>query len=142
MKAIPFEEAEIFCERFEKDQCIILSWDKKSGRTWVTTYGVGDENSIQAANGGKMVKDFLKLERENDCIPSRFEDWKIDTVDRYYYASGRNQWTYKEVTYWYEAHTRQRKESLRQFTISTDEEFNLPEWAKGIKERRKSLESL
>jgi len=141
MQNIPFEVAKDFCEKYEKDQCIILSWDKTSGETWVTTFGVGDENSIQATNAGKILKDYLKLQRENDCIPTRFEDWKIESVDRYYYASGRNYWTYKEVTYWYEAHTMQRKETVRQETISTGGEWNLPEWAKGITSRRKSLES-
>ena len=66
MKNIPFEVAKQFCEDFEKDQCIILSWDKISGKTWVTTFGVGDENSIQATNAGKILKDYLKLQREND----------------------------------------------------------------------------
>ena len=141
MKDIPFEAAKQFCEEYEKDQCIILSWDKKSGQTWVTTFGVGDENSIQATNAGKILKDYLKLKRENDCIPTRFEDWNIERVDRYYYASGRNYYTYMEVTYWYETHTMQRKETVRQETISDGEEWKLPEWAKGITTRRKSLDA-
>jgi len=141
MKNIPFEVAKQFCEDYEKDQCIILSWDKKSGETWVTTYGKGDENSIQATNAGKLLKDHLKLKREKDCIPTRFEDWKIESVDRYYYSSGRNHWTYKETTYWYESHTLERKETVRQQTITTGGEWDLPEWAKGITSRRKSLES-
>ena len=36
--------------------------------------GVGDDNSIQATNAGKILKDYLKLQRDNDCIPTRFED--------------------------------------------------------------------
>lgn len=141
MKNVPFEAAKEFCEEYQKDQCIILSWDKKSGETWVTTYGKGDDNSIQATNSGKILKDFLKLKRDNDCIPNRFEEWKIESVDRYFYASGRNHWTYKEVTYWFESHTMQRKETLRQAEIVTGGNWNLPEWAKSITDRRKSLES-
>lgn len=141
MQDIPFEAATEFCEKYEKDQCIILSWDKESGKTWVTTFGVGDENSIQAANAGKILKDYLKLQRENDCIPTRFENWKIENVDRYYYASGRNYLTYVETSYWYEAHTMQRKETSRKETILTGEKYRLPEWAKSITSRRKSIET-
>ena len=65
---ISFDVAKQFCEDYHKDQCIILSWDKSSGETWVTTYGVGDENSIQATNAGKILKDYLKLQRENDMF--------------------------------------------------------------------------
>ena len=141
MKEIPFEVAKQFCEDYEKDQCIILSWDKTSGETWVTTFGVGDENSIQATNAGKMLKDYLKLERKNDVIPTRFEDWRIERVDRYYYGSGRNYNTYVETTYWYEAHTMQRKETTRQETEACGCNYRLPEWAKGITEHRRSLSS-
>ncbi len=140
MKNIPFEAAKKICEDYEKDQCIILSWDKTSGETWVTTFGVGDENSIQATNAGKALKDYLKLQRENDCIPTRFEDWKIESVDRFYYASGRNYNTYKEITYWYEIHTMQRKEIVRQETILVGSEYKLPDWAKGISQRKRSLD--
>lgn len=140
MQDVPFEAAKQFCEDYQKDQCIILSWDKTSGNTWVTTYGSGDENSIQAANAGKILKDYLQLQREHDVIPTRFEEWKIESVDRYYYASGRNYDTYKEVTYWFESHTMQRKESIRTETILTGATHQLPEWAKSITERRKSLE--
>jgi hypothetical protein len=139
MKDIPFEAAKQFCENYQKDQCIILSWDKQSGKTWVTTFGVGDENSIQATNAGKTLKDYLKLQRENDCIPTRFDDWKIESVDRYYYKSGRNYNTYVETTYWYEAHTMQRKETNRQVSELYDCSYRLPEWAKSITENRKTL---
>lgn len=141
MRNVPFEAAKKICDDYDKDQCIILSWDKTSGNTWVTTFGVGDENSIQATNAGKVLKDYLKLQRENDCIPKQFEEWSIESVDRYYYASGRNYWTYREVTHWYEKHTMERKEKIREETISTGNEWNLSEWAKGITCRMKSLES-
>lgn len=65
----------------------------------------------------------------------------IERVDRYYYASGRNNWTYKEVTYWYNPLTTERKETIRQTDIITGSEWDLPEWAKGITERRRTLEN-
>ena len=139
MKDIPFEAAKQFCEDFQKDQCIILSWDKESGNTWVTTFGVGDENSIQATNAGKLIKDYLKLKREKDLIPTRFQEWKIESVDRYYQADGRNTWLYREVTYWYEKHTMERKETVRQACTYTGNEYSLPEWAKGITKKIKTI---
>lgn len=135
MNNIPFEATKQFCEDYQKDQCVILSWDKPTGNTWVTTFGVGDENSIQATNSGKILKDFLKLKRENDVIPTRFEEWEIESVDRYYQMAGRNSWEYKEVTYWYEKHTLQRKETVRLASMYTNQEHSLPEWAKGITKR-------
>lgn len=69
------------------------------------------------------------------------EEWKIENVKRYYYASGRNHWTYKEITFWYEAHTAQRKETVRQETIITGGEWDLPEWAKCITNRNLLIES-
>jgi len=142
MKDVPVEAAKCFCDQYEKDQCIILSWDQKSGETWVTTFGKGDENSIMAANAGKLLKDFLQIERESDCIPKRFEEWKIESIDRYYYASGRNYTTYVEVTFWFEVHTKQRNETKRDVTILDGNIWELPEWAKGITTRKKSLEPI
>ena len=136
---IPFEVAKQFCEDYQKDQCIILSWDKESGETWVTTFGVGDENSIQATNAGKVLKDYLKLQRENDCIPTRFEKWEIESVDRHWYWSSRNGKTYIETTYWFEPHTLQRKETKRSVDNHYGDYYSLPDWAKSITENRKSL---
>lgn len=141
MKTVPIEAAKNICNEFEKDQCIILSWDKKSGETWVTTYGVGEDNSKQACNAGIVLKDYLKLKREKDEIPEHFKEWEVESIDRYYYASGRNGWNYREVTFWFEKHTLERKETLRQIDIYTGQEWDLPTWAKSIKERRKSLET-
>jgi len=140
MKSIPFEIAKQFCEDYEKDQVIILSWDKASQQTWVTTFGVGNENSIQACNAGVALKDFLKLKRESDEIPTRFKEFEIEKVDRYYYLSSRNGKTYVETTFWYEKHTLERKETQRVEHINDGQEYKLPYWAKAITERRRSLE--
>lgn len=67
-------------------------------------------------------------------------EWKIDSVDRYYYQSGRNYTTYKEVTYWYEIHTLERKETVRSETINDGSVHQLPEWARGITTRNRLLE--
>jgi hypothetical protein len=142
MRNIPISAAEQFCNEYKKDQVIILSWDKKSNETWVTTYGIGDNNSIQAANGGNAIKDFLQLKREANEIPERFKKWEIESVDRYWHLYGRNGEKYVETTFWYEPHTLERKETTRIEIISNEgERYALPEWAKSITERRRSLES-
>lgn len=67
--------------------------------------------------------------------------WEIESVDRYYYASGRNYDTYKEVTFYFNNKTLERKEVVREVTILSGDIWSLPEWAKSITVRRKSLES-
>lgn len=140
MKAIPFEAAKEFCEQYEKDQCIILSWDKASGETWVTTFGVGDENSKQACNAGTILKDYLKLKREKDEIPERFKEWYVERVDRYWHWASRNGRSYIEITYWYEKHTLERKETKREVKNHYGETYSLPDWAKSINDHRRSLD--
>jgi len=140
MKSIPFDEAKSICEKYQKDQCIMLTWDSKSEETWVTTYGVGDVNSKQACNAGIILKDFLRLNRENDEIPSRFEKWEIESVDRYWYYSSRYAKTYIETTFWYEPHTLKRKETQRVEPNFFGEQRQLPDWAKSITEYRRSLD--
>ena len=96
------------------------------------------DKSVEAL--GIMTKSLCEaIKSNNDIIQASFEDWKIERVDRYYYASGRNYNTYIETTYWYESHSMQRKETIRQETISCGNTHSLPEWAKGITEHRKSL---
>ena len=69
------------------------------------------------------------------------EEWKIDRVESYYYHSGRNSNEYVEVTFWYNPKTLERKETSRRASCYSGGEYKLPEWAKTIKERRRSLES-
>lgn len=136
---IPFEVAKQFCEEYQKDQCIILSWDKKSGETWVTTYGIDDKNSIQATNAGKLLKDHLKLKRDTECIPERFEKWTIESVDKFWYWSSRNGKTFKEITHWYEPQTFQRKETVRSVNDHYGSQHQLPDWAQSITENLKRM---
>ncbi len=67
--------------------------------------------------------------------------WKIDTVDRYYYYCGRNSIEYVETTYWFNPETCERKETKRTESIYDGEQYKLPDWAKGITTRRRNLES-
>lgn len=55
-KDIPIEVAQRIAEEFDKDQVIIVTWDKLHGRTHVTTYGKTLEECHQAAKGGNMIK--------------------------------------------------------------------------------------
>lgn len=67
-------------------------------------------------------------------------DWKIETVDRYWHWNGRNSMRFVEVTFWYCAKTLERKETTRTESIYTGQEHKLPEWAKSISIHRKSLD--
>lgn len=126
MKDVPFEAAKDFCDKYEKDQVIILSWDRETGDQWVTTYGKSDEDSAMACHGGNAIKDFLQLKREKDEIPSRFKKWEIESVDRYWYRSGRCSITYKEITFFYDPITLERKDAAREFYHSQGEKR--PDW--------------
>ena len=140
MKDIPISEAEKFCNDYQKDQVIILAWDRNSGDTWVTTYGKSDEDSAMAAQGANMVKDFLDLKREKDEIPKRFQSWKIESVDRYYYVGTRNSKDYVEITYWFDEITLERKETKREFRVYGRDTHNLPDWATACNEYRRQFD--
>lgn len=66
--------------------------------------------------------------------------WEMETIDRYYYLSGRNYTTYVECTYWYKSDTLERKETKRTTSILDSDKHKLPDWAKNIIDRRKQLE--
>lgn len=71
-KRIPIKAAKEFADKFEKDQVIILSWDKKTGSTWVTTYGKTKKDCEQAAHGGNEIKRMLNWPEELcNAKPSR-----------------------------------------------------------------------
>lgn len=55
-KDIPIEVAMKIAEEFDKNQVIIVTWDKAHGKTHVTTYGKTLEECHQAAMGGNLVK--------------------------------------------------------------------------------------
>jgi hypothetical protein len=58
-KRIPITAAKRIAKDYDKDQVIIVTWDKKHGRTHVTTYGKSTEECRQAADGGNLVKKAL-----------------------------------------------------------------------------------
>lgn len=58
-KRIPITAAKRIAKDFDKDQVIIVTWDKKYGRTHVTTYGKSIKECKQAADGGNFVKKAL-----------------------------------------------------------------------------------
>ncbi|MFA5649539.1 MAG: hypothetical protein WC914_00135 [Proteiniphilum sp.] len=94
----------------------------------MTTYIIDDDASISSAHA--------------ECsLPEGFESWQIERVDRYYYQSGRNHNTWIETTYWYETHTMKRIEKTRTYDGLANDTYNMPDWAKGITERRRLLEN-
>lgn len=58
--------------------------------------------------------------------------WAIDRVESYWYWSGRNDLTYKEVTFWFDPTTCERKETVRAESCCLGDKWKLPEWAKCI----------
>ena len=133
---IPISEAEKFCTDYEKDQVIILAWDRTSGDTWVTTYGKSDEDSAMAANGANMVKDFLDLKREKDEIPKRFEKWELEITEMYMYLNGRYSKCFVRISYWYNPITLERKETIEKEYCNDGQEHILPDWTKSCEYRR------
>jgi len=113
-------------------------WDLYSKGIPEQGYSIEDDMEPFIGQDVMLKEDFIKAIEEY----LKLEGWKVEIVDRYYYASGRNYWAYKEVTYWYNTHSLQRKETVRQADIVTGGEWGLPEWAKGIIVRNKSLESI
>jgi len=55
-KRIPIAAAKRIADEYDKDQVIVVTWDKATGTTWVTTYGKTVQECVQAAEGGNRVK--------------------------------------------------------------------------------------
>jgi hypothetical protein len=68
-----------------------------------------------------------------------FAVWEIESVDRYYYAYSRNEDIYKEVTFWFNPLTLERRETVREVLVLHNNKYSLPDWAKSITNYRKSL---
>lgn len=58
--AVPVNSAMIISEAYNKDQVIIISWDKRYRTSHITTFGKTFTDSQQAAVGGNMFKAALK----------------------------------------------------------------------------------
>lgn len=68
-------------------------------------------------------------------------EFSIERVDRYWYYCGRNCKKYVETTYWYNPETLERKETVRSESLFPSEEYNMPEWCRGITEHRRNLDA-
>jgi hypothetical protein len=55
-KGIPISVAKRIAAEYDKNQVIIVTWDKKHGMSHVTTYGKTLKECEQAAIGGNLVK--------------------------------------------------------------------------------------
>ena len=61
-KPIPVSTARAIATEFDKDQVIIVAWQKDGSRTHITTFGNGKDFSRMAAEGGKVIEKCLGLE--------------------------------------------------------------------------------
>ena len=104
-KRIPIKAAKEFAKTYEKDQVIILCWDKQTNTTWVTTYGKSPEDCQQAADGGNEIKRQLNWpEKDCDAVPSRtkkkvavnFTDWLMTNCEL---SEDQTIWSYDSEEY-------------------------------------------
>ncbi|WP_147279643.1 hypothetical protein [Myroides odoratus] len=57
-------------------------------------------------------------------------EWQIESVDSFYYRCNRfYSYMYKEVTYWFNPKTLERKETERSVCIEVGERHKLPTWS-------------
>ena len=79
---IPISAAEQIANEFQKDQVIIVTWDKVYGMVHVTTFGKDKDDSIQAAQGGNFVKQALGWpDQLCHSVPKWYEDEKKALLD-------------------------------------------------------------
>lgn len=58
-KRIPIKAAIDFGKKFDKDQVIIVCYDKKTDSTWVTTWGKSIKDCELAAMSGNNIKKMM-----------------------------------------------------------------------------------
>lgn len=58
-KRIPISAAKDIGKKFDKNQVILVTWNREHGDTWVTTWGKSVDDCVQAAEGGNFVKKAL-----------------------------------------------------------------------------------
>ncbi len=114
----------------------------KDDVSWVQAIYAGDVFKAHIINPScvEIWRYTTKGQKSYKMASLTFAIWEIELVDRYYYASGRNHDTYKEVTFWFNPLSMERRETTREESVGTDEQWKLPDWAKSITTRRKSLE--
>lgn len=75
---VPIEAARQIANAFDKDQVIIVCWEKAHGKIHVTTYGKTVDDCTQAAAGGNLVKKTLGWPDEMcHAIPRRARKCRI-----------------------------------------------------------------
>ncbi len=80
-KKIPITAAKRIAKDYDKDQVIIVTWDKPHGTIHVTTYGKTIKDCGEAAQGGNFVKKALGFP-EDDCnaVPVRIRKKNKESV--------------------------------------------------------------
>jgi hypothetical protein len=56
---VPIKAGKDFCNRYGKDEVIIVSYNKTAGVTWITTWGRSLEDCKSAAESGNNLKKAL-----------------------------------------------------------------------------------
>lgn len=93
-----------------------------------------DITKEEILNGEYFIKVVNKNFDTNE--PLIIPKWEIESVERYYWLSGRYSKTYREVTFWIDKVNCQRKETTREVHISDGEEYRLPVWAQSCVYKR------
>jgi len=71
-KRIPISAASEIGKKYDKDQVILVTWNKEHGDIWVTTWGKTLTDCSQAAEGGNFVKKALGWPNElTEAKPAR-----------------------------------------------------------------------
>lgn len=79
---IPISVAASLGSDFEKDQVIILTWNREHGLTTVTTWGNTVHDADQAATGGNLLKLALGWPEENcNAISAKVKDVQRDIYE-------------------------------------------------------------
>lgn len=78
MKRLPIVAGKLIANKYNQDQVIIVTWDKKEGLIHTVSYGKTKEGCKQAAQGANMVRAALGFPNST-CheVPARIKNEKI-----------------------------------------------------------------
>lgn len=107
-------------------------------RGWLLKLDLSGQTKSRVITLYKALLAAEKIADNKELLP--MAKWTLETTDRYWYCSGRNQKKYREVSYWYKPDTLERKETMRELEIFNGEDHKLPDWCKTITERKRTLE--
>lgn len=94
-KNVPITAAKAIAKAYDKDQVIVITWDKKHGKTHVTTFGKTLDDCEQAAKGGNAFKKAMGWpDKLCNAVPARVRtrQHKIDLDTHNCERCGMNQW--------------------------------------------------